>query len=337
MPVIWETVYPARSNDVPVIVTSDVFGRNPLDVVKPHPLYGVPIKEAVRDQIGDTLGVLHSISNGSMDELGTVTYLDQNLVRMAPYTAPHDDFALASTPYLHCRDQASPVGVVPDDAVLKVKQCELTKLHFLQLQLMRVLNFVLVSGDAEHLLRKRFTALGQLDPQLTRILSAREEAMIDVFKCATESFVAVHLWCRDLALQNSGKVFTGMDFKRLRYGPVGGTDMFIHPQILGSLEAPRGASVSPTLKNQSQPGVAHEPSGSDATTSPEHDDTMEEGEVRDRADRAVTSETVSSTPLPPDSELTGRLSVATPARRRLRRDTDQTSSAPASPAAMDQE
>ena len=113
--------------------------------------------------------------------------------------------------------------------------------------------------------------------------------------------------------------------------------MFIHPQILGSLEAPRGASVSPTLKNQSQPGVAREPSGSDTTTSPEHDDTMEEGEVRERVDRAVTSETVSSTPLPPGSELTGRLGVSTPARRRLRRDSDKPSSAPASPAAMDQE
>ena len=337
VPVIWETVYPARSNDVPVIVTSDVFGRNPLDVVKPHPLYGVPIKESVRDQIGDTLGVLYSSSSGSMDELGTVTYLDQNLVRMAPYTAPHDDFALASTPYLHCRDSASPVGVVPDNATLNVKQSELTKLHFLLLQLMRVMNFVLVSGDAEHLLRKRFTALGQLDPQLARILSAREEAMIDVFKCATESFVAVHLWCRDVALQNSGKVFTEMDLKRLRYGPMEGTDMFIHPQVLGSLEAPRGASVSPTLGNQSQPGVAPDPSGSDATTSPEHDDTMEEGEVRERAERDVTSETVSSTPLPPAGQLAGRLSVATPTRRRLRADSDKTASAPASPAAMDQE
>ena len=337
VPLIWETVYPARSADVPAIVSSEVFGRNPLDVVKPYALFGLPIKDSVRDQIRNTVGALYSLSSGSKEELGTVTLLKDNIVCMAPYTAPQDDYAFASTPYMHCRDTQTAIGAVPDDAVLPIKQSDLTKLHFLQLQLIRVLNFVLTSGDAEHLLRKRATALGQLDASLARILMAREDSIWDVFKCATESFVAVHLWCRDLAIRHADKNFTEMDFKRLRYGPLEHTDMFIHPHIMGSLDQPHEPSVSPTLKNQAQPGVCDDPATS-ASSPSGPDDTMEEGEVRESTTGTVVSELVSATARDSDAVYAPRLPDTPVVRRRLSRAPAQGSQgAPASPAAMDQE
>ena len=207
----------------------------------------------------------------------------------------------------------------------------------MMLQTIRVLNFAMTVGDAEYLMRNRSFALGQLDTQLERVLEAREIALKDAFTCANEVFVALHLLCRDVAIGKAKRELSTAEFIRLRYGPIAGTDMYIHPHILGSVTPEREPSVSPSCTNQNQPGVETGDEGGAAGGSP--DDDMEDGEVRDAQQASVVSETVSSTPRPAGAVYAPTL-APTPSplarRRSLLPASADADELPASPAAMEQ-
>ena len=333
LPMVWETINPSLCDATPVITTSLAFGHPALDVVAPYDIYGLPMKRSLRRRLKNTVGVLASASEGSLSELATVRATKFNEIKNAPYVNPRDDYVLSHREYYHAALKDSVLEPVSPDDTLTIKMDDLTQLHMMVLQLLRIMNFSMTLGDAEYLLRNRFAALGQLDANLERVLEGREVALKDAFTVANEAFVAVHLLCRDVAIKKAKRELSEAEVIRLRYGPITGTDMYIHPHVLGSVTPERDSSISPSYENQNHPGVETADEEFDAGTPLE--DEMEDGELRDTPAGAVTSETVESTPRPAGAVYAPTL-ASTPPTRRSTLSAADLEQAPASPAAMEQ-
>ena len=247
MPLAWKVLYP--SGTTPIMVTADVTGPRAVSANKPPGYYGCPLRQSFFLKMHRTMGELRQNATQQNMEIGDITKTDENWYSKAPYAQVN------STPFFPSRalkwNTVGPKWFKPIDSETTgaFKAAGIRRLQHTAMKHYRTMNLAATYGEAEAILRIK-RQLARKEPDLEKILAARELAFEDLYKSAHELMIMTIIMMRDTQLQHCGRAYTDEELQRLRYAPADCSAYVFNPITLGQTADAEPIDTDPTLGNQ---------------------------------------------------------------------------------------
>ena len=247
LPVVWQVTQPSSGGQrIPWICTSEVAGPPALDVVRPHLLFGLPIKPTMKARLKATFSHLKARGQLRNMAIGTIVSTQTNRIPKAPYVNVTNDRFIADQPLKY--NTVGPdswFNPITDDTCQAFNAVDIQRLNYYATQLYRVVNFAATLGDAENLSRSNQLDTRKKEGRLNTVLRGREECFNDLNCLATELLQMTTLMMRDVILGNAKREFTPEELLRYRYARMWRSEFVIPPKVLGAKEPERTTTLPP--------------------------------------------------------------------------------------------